>query len=367
MIYIIVYTFNILLTYIASTCIKRHKGISILIFIFIILNLSLFIGYRDYQVGFDTLAYPYDTYIEIKNTRNIPIVLKYINIEKGYAILCLICTQICKNFNFFLFVTHLIIVTCFLYSFILLRKKLNVTFSMFMFCFLCLNQSISMSRQYIALGICILSITFFLKGNKKTAFGLMVIAPFFHLSSLVFIPAYIFFSQLYRLHMSKIISLYLILYVFLFINYQFFFSNIISDYNLNEKYLSYANNQWSGFFSLSEFTVRTTFIIIFFIYSKKQKNIDLNLRNSLLSIFIVDYTINLLQIQSRFLGRMSLYYYIVYLIALPFILKSNKNTRNQLILPKCIIVILCIAYWFYVYIISGADGTFPYSSKILGL
>lgn len=340
---------------------------SILIFTFIILNLSIFIGYRDYQVGFDTLAYPYDTYIEVKNAQNIYTVLQNINIEKGYAILCFICTHICKDFNFFLFITHIIIITCFLYSFILLRRKLDITFSMFMFCFLCLNQSISMSRQYLALGLCILSFAFFIKGNKILAFTLAAISPFFHLSSLVFIPAYIFFSRLYLSHMSKFLLLYLSLYVFLFINYQFFFSNIISDYNLNEKYLSYANNYWGGFFSFSEFIVRTVFIIIFLIYSRKSIDIDINLRKSLLSIFIVDYTINLLQIQSRFLGRMALFYYIIYLIVLPCILKANKITRAKLIAPKSIIIILCFSYWLYVYIISGADGTFPYSSKILGL
>lgn len=367
MAYIFIYIFNIILIHVASTCIKRHKELSILIFIFIILNLSIFIGYRDYQVGFDTLAYPYDTYIEIKNAHNISAVLKDINIEKGYAILCLISIHIYKSFNFFLFITHVIIITCFLYSFILLRRKLNITLSMFMFCFLCLNQSISMSRQYLALGFCLLSIAFFIRGYKIRSIVLMAISPFLHLSSLVFIPAYIFFSKSYRLHMTKIIILYLTLYAFLFINYQLFFSSIISDYNFNEKYLSYTNDQWGGFFSFSEFIVRTVFIIIFYIYSKKSKNIDVELRKSLLSILIVDYTINLLQIQSRFLGRMSLYYYIVYLIALPFIFKKNKTTKTKFILPKYIIISLCIAYWFYVYIISGADGTYPYSSKLLGL
>ena len=358
MFYFLIFLVAIHFSFLAEKHRHKNKFIVKLFLGLTIVLLACVAGFRDITVGTDTADYPFYTFEGVKNTRTISDALFSVtsSIEPLYVILAYSCRNwLGLEFNGFLFICHLIMYSGFWVG--AYRMKITPLWAFsFLFLFLLYNTSVSMNRQYISLGITFLATSYLMEKRIYYFLILSVIAFFFHktaLFSLLLIPILYFDKRMYN-WVAILISCGVYVLFFFIIDY-------ISGVDLFSKYETYANGQYESFFSVSEFVIRIAFIASFLYLRKDRKDL---LSFNVLTIFVCEFIVNLLQLKSRFAGRVALSFFMMYLIYIPYYVLQAVKYRRFFMLSLSSLVIF---YWWYVYIFRDAGETANYSSSILGI
>lgn len=361
MIYLLTFIITLLFIYIKKH--SKEKFIQYLCSFIIIGLLSSIAGFRNLTVGIDTSAYPVQAFSYALNCTSIADLI-FFPLEPLYGLLAFLVSRFTDEVTYFLFITHFII--CGLFYLTALRSKdyKQTYMFMFIFMFLCYNQSINISRQYLAISVFIYSF-YYLVNEKYLKYTIGIfIAMLFHTSACI---CFIFlFIHKYKIYQNKLLcNITLISLLILLISYEKLFPILLSILGLPSKFQIYNDaDAYKGAFSLSELILRFTFIGIcietIIIKYKKEPFIAF-----FFLISIIEFMLNLMQIHSRFINRISLYPFMLYLVYLPKILYINKsiNLRKK----RIILYSICIVYWFYVFYIQNAGETFPYKSDLLGI
>lgn len=358
MFYFLIFIIAIFLSFVAEK--YRHKN-EVIVVLFLgstLLLLASVAGFRDVTVGTDTGDYPLYTYLGVRNTKSISDAL--LNVTSSIEPLYVILAYYCRNwlnveFNGFLFVCHLVMYSCFWIG--AYRMKIAPLWAFgFLFLFLIYNASLNLNRQYISLGISFLATSFLIEKRLVLFLLLSVIAFFFHktaLFSLLLIPILYIDKRKYNWIVIAISGAVYILF-FLMIDY-------ISAIDVFSKYYRYADGTFKSFFSISEFVIRIAFITSFLLLRKGRKDL---FSFNVLTIFICEFIVNLLQLKSRFAGRAALSFFMMYLVYIPYYVLYKEKSHRYVTVSLSLLVVL---YWWYVYIFGDAGHTAHYSSSILGI
>lgn len=352
-IYLIVFTHAILFSVLAQV---GKKALSILFMFFSSAPLVILASFRDMTIGSDTALYPVQA---LYNGEDYTFSL-FSSIEPLYSYLGYIVCLIKGNIYTMLLITHMFIIFFFYYGIWRLRKYVPMWISVFFFCFLFFNMSLQLSRQSIAISLIFLGFTY-LQEKKLYIFIITVIVGFlFHKSAIaaVLIIPYIYSSN------KKLQLLVLFCVLFVLLSYSIVL-NMFTIIQIFEKYQSYAEGEeFEGRMSNSEIILRISFLI-FILYGIRYKS-----SFNLLLLFLTEFCLNLLQIYSRYVGRIGLYIYVLYFFYLPYLMTCSHNKYKRikgLPIMRTLIMGLTILYWWFVYINNNAGETYPYTSKILGI
>ena len=358
MIYLFVFFISIFFARISDVQ-RNRNSIHLVSLILSMLPLILLATFRTEEIGTDTSLYPVTIYEFIRGGADFSDLLTFsLLVEPLYYVLVHITYHYFSNsFTAILFVQHFIIIVCFYIAFYRMRRYVSLTHSVFIFCFLFYNSTLNIQRQSMALGFVFIGYTFLIENKIRIFLIYLLVAFCMHRSAifaLILLP--IIYVKSVRLDKYYIFGALLILLL-----YPIIFENFMNIVGL-QKYEQYANDgHFEGFFSYSEFILRVGFIsILWFLTPLKMK--DENYYN-VLTLFLCEFFINITQIYSRFIGRMGLYAFVLYISYIPYYCFRKVNGhKNYMAIAG--VYALILFYWWYVYVFTQAGDTYPYKSVL---
>ena len=337
---------------IVISCANKKNVITInLSGIFAFLDIVLMIlimGFRAKTVGTDTNIYLdlYNTFARHSFFENISI-FNYQNLEYGYVMFNTIAGHF-LNQHFFLLIVAIVIYTPILIF--IIKKSKSPILSLFIFlCFGFFNQSFNISRQWIAIGILMISYNYVIK-KKFWKFVLLVFcATLFHKTALVF-------AIIYPLSFIKYITKNMIIIYSALSSIFILFGSQITDVLQNIFYAGYELDR-SGDIGLSIFiNIVILLTLMYFKHSFQKNNEDANL---LIIISALTILFNILGIYMDLFSRVMLYFKVFYIISIPNMVASiiNDNTRHLLSIS---IIVLFSLFYLYSLFTSTMFDTLPF-------
>jgi hypothetical protein len=328
-----------------------------------LLPLLLLAAFRDASVGTDTSAY----LIIRENINGINDIGKY-DMEPLYSILNVLSNNWSFSQQFFLFIIELLIVFPIFITTLKLKDQIQETLVFFIFLMTLYNVSFNMIRQSIAISFVLLSLPYLLEKKYLKHYLLCAIAIGFHYTAIFALIISVLYFITQRYSIKKYQGQYLILLIItivLFSQFPLVFNLISRHSALLSSYSGYVSNIKDGDVGYSTLIVKL-FILCSIILSYRfiQNSRHLHLLDFFLVCSVVDVILNFIGIFSTYLARITWYTFIVSFISIPYCFKL-RNGKYQLLNISTIFIYM--AYWFYIFVVTGSSETIPYTSKILGI
>lgn len=318
---------------------------------FLILNLILIIIFatiRSFSVGGDLATYIYFyRLVGIIKNYSLSFVSKIIGMEYGFSLLVIICNNLFNERILLLIVSLLTYIPIFHFI-----KKYSSNYCLSILIFLCFelyNQSFNIMRQFIAIGILLLSFQYIKKQSFLRFFMIVLLASLFHKTALIFL----FFYPLYRI--KKIPNYFYFIY-FIFFSAFFIFGKEITDiltYILYSKYMG----ERSGNYGLS-ILINITIIISFILVQKYNGDYQSD-QTFFIIMALMCLLFNVLGLQSDLFTRIMFYFKIFYIVSIPNMIDSIKN---NLVKNSAFYFISCLFVIYYIHALYSSTlyGTLPY-------
>ncbi|MDD6279298.1 MAG: EpsG family protein [Oscillospiraceae bacterium] len=392
LIYLLAFSLSFIFAHLASKSGRSRGNIAFWVFSGLsIFCLVLIAGLRDYSIG-----------IDVKNYLEFPIywkgacasssLLEYLkyyladgNTEILFALLMGIIAKTTGAYRVFLFLTHLIIITCIYIGAYRQKKYIHFEFVILFFCLLFFSHSMNIMRQYIAMSIVF---AFFadLEERKFVRYSVSVlVATLFHTSALLlFLPMFYYIilygwkepsgtsvermiikadkSGILRKLTMKDTSFKkkLVLCVCVFIGEMFLttvFSFFISKGFLNDKYTYYLESD-----EVSTPIIVSGLLIIELIGVAVVWK-DMRRKYPHASFWVIctftDLAFQQLSSQMAFGKRIAGSFSLLNMLTLALMISSPKKQDKRLLVGLFVIV-FCLMYWGYIYIFRNASQTYPY-------
>lgn len=209
------------------------------------------------------------------------------------------------------------------------------------------NFTFSGLRQSIAIAIVFLSFEF-IKKKKWFWFVLIVLlASSFHLSALVFLPAYpLYFLKIKKKHFLLVLGFIAIVFVFKSFLLKFFVSAAFEKYDSSELLVS------TGAYTMF-FIMLSIYSLSIFVQRKREFSVSLNaFSNYILMALLIQIAAS----ESQVAMRAGYYYFIFITLLLPEIMATFKNKKGSDGLVF-IMVVLCILFY---YLTTSTSALNPY-------
>lgn len=366
MIYFVSFIWASLLSMYAGRVYERQKNLFLTLSILGLAPLIILAGYRDVTVGFDTSLYPLTVYEFASKDISASELIESLGhmIEPLYLLIGYVALIFLPNdISSMLLVSSAITIILFYIGFVRMRQYSPLGLSMFLFSLLLYNMSLNIQRQLMAMAFVFLGFTYLINKRKKDLIIFTVCSAlgfFIHhsaIASILLIPLFYFDNRKVKILTTLCIFLLLSFYVLIF--------NYMSSFSFFSKYSIYQQGEGvQGRISISETILRILFIFLILKSLGRTKNYELF--NCCKFTFICEILLNLLQIRSRYIGRIGYYLFDLYIVFIPYFVYKIGNKHNRLLLITCVIF-LTILDWWYVYIYTESGETFPYTSKILNI
>lgn len=368
MIYLSVFVVSIFVATIS--CRSKNKTVHYLGLLCSMLPLCILAWLRDETIGVDVLAYPLQSLFHTKGMHVSEIFLFDGLLESGYLFLAWLVNLYDGQLSTLLLLTQIIITLCFYIGFYRIRQYVPIWLSIMLYCFLFYNMGLNMMRQSLGMSVVFLGFTFLLPdlglfSNQKPKkqdiikyLSFVFIALCFHKSavvSVILLP--IFYYRNIKINLICIIGVVVTFFMYTSL------LNHISSLQGFEKLESYSEGgDYKAAFSISEFFLRICFLYVLFVSRTKFGSAYL----SIMTVFVIEFVLNLFQLKSAFFGRIGYYNYILYI---PYISYSilNKKGKIEKSLLAFSVLSLVVFYWWFVFIYGCAGATYPYTSKILDI
>ncbi len=297
---------------------------------------------------------------------------KYVaDFELLFNIMVYIITKLTHNIQWILFTIQILIIFPIYYG-IKKFKQLKNKEWLAMLCFYLLFYNISYNamRQFISIAILFWGTSCLInekKGDKKFFLSL-ILGYFFHKSALLGIVIFVIYKILkkksktnltltlgnHKILVRKIALLLIIFLSIIFIFNSSILTNILELIGLNY-YVGYING--NVYFSIGKLIKYVPIIlIIIFEYKQLIKN-----ENSYFYIlmFILDILISYFSTVNIYAVRISYFFQIFNIILFPILIGTTKYQLNKII--NYVIILLYLGtYWYYNFVITGANETIPY-------
>lgn len=336
---------TLLLFFIAS----RNRPKSKVILYCTVILLLFFATFKGINVGSDSYEY-WDTFTHIHNYLNDE---KYSGLQKGFIWFTYGINKF-GGYTLYLFICYLICL--FGYSYYFQKCSRNTALSFLMFFMLAYYiASLNIMRQYMAMGLYVVGLTFLSQGKKNYFILFTILASLFHYTAIVFLPL-VFIDKISTLFSKAPIVLCLVLLSFILgFLYKDTMFNILSmmsgDY-YSEGYLNWiASNFELERNLISNIGLNVFFCVTYLLSNNKQ------------SVFIIIWALGL--ILCNMFGSMDqanrifLYLNMGILIAVPETLYSLTNKLYKygyLIFTMIYLFVI----WFY---LRETNGVTPYSFR----
>lgn len=320
------------------------------IFAFVdILLMIILMGLRNVSVGTDTLNYYYfyQSFSEHTILENFTHQVNYVDLEFGYVLYASIISRFTDYQGFQMITASFIYISIFIF---LTKKSSNILMSLFIFiCFGSYNQSFNITRQWIAISLLAMAYLCIDERNFKGFLFWVLIATFFHKSSLVFLCSY-------PLRFQKNIDTKFVLFLSICIIIFLFFGNNITTVIKNVFYANYDINR-SGDIGLS-ILINISIFLTFLVF---RKNFLSSYSDSHILFYFSAIAIlcNALGLYMDLFSRIMIYFKFFYVISIPNLLDSIKNTKNRRILYVSVVTLFFVFY-LYSLLNSTLFDTIPY-------
>lgn len=349
------------------------KPLKIGLFALLIASMTIFVGLRDFGVGFDTNIYVMRYFKELQGISSVKGLL-FANFDGDRAFLFLAYISKCFSDNpqFFLVVIAFFI---YLVSFLAIvktnecEKKINWFVFLFLYFFSVFHESLNLMRQYCAMSILLLSFAFLLDNKWLKSLWLVPLAFLFHSSSIIFLPIYLFYaiSMMQNEKKKKILIVSTILVGFVlvsnFLKLLPFLGGmgVVSDDYAN-RYGMYSNFESANLFG-PVFCVTYAVICYIIWLSYKKKAISNQFMILSVGVHSLYFVLRLAAFYVIYLSRLSMYFFYCDVFLLAIILSKNViPTKTKFLLY------LCLVYrWLNGCIYQAGGATYPYTSYILGI
>jgi hypothetical protein len=262
-------------------------------------------------------------------------------IEIGWIYLCLFF----KPFGFYFMVAILSFINCFVfYKFIKKHAPLKYYWlSIFIYLFnpfLFLVESSAM-RQSLALSLFLISIPYIINRNFIKFIGLIILASFFHKSSLVLLFSY--FTASPKIITKKTIVIYIAVFVVTLLFGEIIFSTMGPFINQYFEKYTYETDTIEG----GKFGSGIGFLIlIYFFGSLLYYSLgEIGKSAVIYKIALFFYAIYPLSLYFQLFGRFEMYYEPSLIITMPLIVHKIKNP-----LYKKFFIFLILFYYLYIFI-----------------
>lgn len=330
---------------------KKNKIAGILIAI----EYALIAVFRSTSVGIDLQVYEM-TYemLKEKNWLDILFVTNLAEVESfeyGYLILNKLISSLGFSFYGFMAIVSFFI----MYSFtkLILNNSKMPWLSFYIFvCMGYFHASMCLTRQYIAMAIVCLSVTFLMKRNIYKFVFLVLFASLFHSTAIFFLLIYPF---------SKIkLTPQIVLMLSVVTGFIMYYSKEILSIMLRYSNKSYYNmggrsGEGKGLLVLLFILLATA---LFFLYKSKGKDTEMSM---FAHIFFISVILQILSLQFDMFVRVVFYYSMFMVLFIPncIVRVKSKLTKNIAIVS---LIILLVAYYHIVGILHDNMGVVPYST-----
>lgn len=359
MVYILTFAVSVWLLWLGD----KTKGTAhhVLIILGLILPILL-AGLRDMSIGTDTGGYPIDVFDFCQSTNSLLLALvSYLDVESGYVALAWICTQISSSFNFFLVVTHSIILVTLFFAF--RRFDINVALAYLIFFLIYFCGSMNAVRQFLAMPFCLFSFAELIQKQYKKAILLFIIAFLFHRSSFFFLTIICLyylcanhFNLMKQKRMFLFVTLLVVVGLTMFVELLQFAINIgIAKAEYMDRYGS--EDQYGAGLPMSLLTINFFNFMVYYFLTKHVKVTPFLLFSKYVMLACV--LLCFAGLISTFAVRLDHYFMITGIVCTVYALQMNKYHYLQLYL------LFYIFYWYMVVIVANLGDTYPYKSVIL--
>lgn len=325
-------------------------------------------GFRDYSIGTDVKNYlTLDSYWAgaVSSESVFAYLRYYLSTGKSEVLFALytgIIEKLTGSYRLFLFLSHLIILACVFIGAYRQRKNADPVFVLAIFYLLFFNASLNTIRQYVAMAICF-AIFADIEQRKYLRYVIVVVlASFIHISALVSLIALIMFWILYgnkRMESASFGRKFLICVglVLLLVFFVPLIRALIEYGILGQKYSFYLEQQEGGLSLLYLYLLMLEFVVIFF-YRKTIRE-TYQYSDFLVLCTFANLTLILLSSFIAYGRRVGEFFSLINILTISLIPRAEKNKKTRLLLNSAI-VIVCIAYWYIIYVRRNASQTFPY-------
>lgn len=333
--------------------------------------MTIFAGFRDFGVGYDTNMYIDLYFKEAKYAHNIIEVFTsdyFSNYDRGYIFLGWIGNFISDKSQVLMVLTELYISTMLFVGIWFLRKNISFSVSLFLFLYLItfFNTSLNEMRQHCAIMSSFAAFSLFLDKKYIGTTLLTIVAFCFHSSSLVFLEYYLFYFIIVssKIKNKKLILLFFIgIQLFVIVSFYSLLSfvgtlSIVRDVYMDRYDVgNYESN------TLSKHYVILLIMYAYFVYKMiKSKQYEDSVIFMFVAVTFCWFAYYSLSTYVIYLLRLSEYFQLIMTFYLAHILSSKK-----FMIEKYTYLVCAIYIWYIMYIVSNNSSTYPYSSTILGL
>lgn len=332
----------------------KNNNIKIIILTIIGLGIPIIIASLRYYVGTD-----YGNYITIYNNRkDIPLIELITGNWEVFFMIVIKIASILNDYQFVFAIISFLTVIILYMSIYNYKEKLSLGFMFFLYLFLHFTTSFNIIRQALAIVIVAYSYKFILNRNLKKFIVTIIIASFFHITALVFLPFYLVLDKNNK--RRKIIKgLYIIFAIWAVLNYNLII-NFLSNIPTFERFELYSSNTKDS--ANLEFILN--FAILGVVLMLKKILIKYDERNEL---FIFLYIINVILMFSGyfspFLKRIAMYFGISNIFILASFPQIAKNSRQKLLIYFVLILYAISIFTITTYILNQAN-IIPYNSVL---
>lgn len=314
----------------------KHKNSKNILFIWIIV-LFIISAFR-YQIGKDYINHAWAgwTIVNSKDIYEIILYIKNSGIEIGGMVVGYILNFIFHNYQ--CYIIGLSLIECVLLYNCIIRysEKKYYILSLLVFYFSFYLQSLNISRQYVAVLICMYSFRYIEEKSFGRFLIIILVAYLFHRSAIVFLVAYLF--QYITINKKNIIIISGIVLIGSFI-----FKDLLSFLvNITGLYDTYTFESRSGTFNGILISLIYFLPIIYIYIVGKNK---FNLKDELLfKIYFWGVIFYLYSSQFFYFNRISLYFRIFFIFAILLVFKYSKFSINKKVFLYLYLILSCFLF-----------------------
>lgn len=357
-------------------CGIKNRRKMIIYFVLAIAVPAFIAGLRSSTVGYDTTLYVKPLFIRARESNSLWEYMTYTyivnhNINIGYSAFVYLIAFFFQNEHWLYFFTSIIIFFLFALGVKNEISFLNITpfetgIVWFILLLLTFNNSLNLSRQFIAIAIVLYSKKYIYNKSFWKYFLCCFVAFLFHSSAIAFLvlfPMYWLIEKKNGILWMFTINLGVVIFLAFYQNILSYIGDIVPAFQtytsskyVNGFHFSSPDNKLTLFLLLC---VTIIFVIKLAKYSVNKKHIYYySLMTAVTALFMLG--------NSNSDSYRIAYYLVPYIpvIIIYYNRVFKKRERNVINLLFCMI---SLYYWYYLFILNGFADTYPYVSDILGI
>lgn len=322
----------------------KYKNRKKLFLFLLIIPLLFFVSFRGTSVGPDTASY-YRVYNLIANNSSISEAILNSRMESGFVIVNYLFSKI--GFSYWGFQIAVSIFIYYSFGRLIYRYSPSVGVS----CFLLISCNIFLGtmnviRMWIAVAILTYSIPFILKNKLIPFVSLVVFAMMFHFSAIVFVVAYPVYKikdkprNIILLFIGALVILIFANPVFTYITsklgmYSTYLNRFDAGGNLATSLKLLVDISLFGLMSWTRFAIKRDKVAI--------DDLKISLEKLVYMLMTIAVSIDIIGLSNNIMGRISYYFFIYILIALPFTFEKLKG-QSKFIFKFLVLIMLTIEF-----------------------